>query len=202
VETVRSFTKGNGVHVVYDSVGKTTYEGSLNVLRPFGMLVLFGQSSGPVPPIDPLLLHQKVFSFLLGQALLIMSRTPPPSTTVPQKCSCPLPDIGEKRCRSGPRSRPKLTRRQFLVLLRCHPQRQSEPRVCPPGVAARQKGPRIDAPPPLDQKNLDGHRLRTLALRWRLPRRAPPLVLQPESLRMQTILDPLILRQMAMDTDP
>jgi NADPH2:quinone reductase len=59
VETVRSFTKGNGVHVVYDSVGKTTYEGSLNVLRPFGMLVLFGQSSGPVPPIDPLLLSQK-----------------------------------------------------------------------------------------------------------------------------------------------
>jgi NADPH:quinone reductase-like Zn-dependent oxidoreductase len=50
VETVRSFTKGNGVHVVYDSVGKTTYEGSLNVLRPLGMLVLFGQSGGPVPP--------------------------------------------------------------------------------------------------------------------------------------------------------
>src|SRR6266849_9578673 len=63
------FTKGNGVHVVYDSVGKTTYEGSLNVLRPFGMLVLFGQSSGPVPPIDPLLLHQKGSLFLTWPSL-------------------------------------------------------------------------------------------------------------------------------------
>jgi NADPH:quinone reductase len=69
VETVRSFTKGNGVHVVYDSVGKTTYEGSLNVLRPFGMLVLFGQSGGPVPPIDPLLLSQKGSLFLTWPSL-------------------------------------------------------------------------------------------------------------------------------------
>jgi 4-amino-4-deoxy-L-arabinose transferase-like glycosyltransferase len=69
VEMVRSFTRGNGVHVVYDSVGKTTYEGSLNVLRPFGMLVLFGQSSGPVPPIDPLLLHQKGSLFLTWPSL-------------------------------------------------------------------------------------------------------------------------------------
>src|SRR5262249_3751727 len=52
VDAVRSFTGGKGVHVVYDSVGKTTYEGSFNVLRPLGMLVLFGQSSGAVPPID------------------------------------------------------------------------------------------------------------------------------------------------------
>jgi NADPH:quinone reductase len=59
VEAVKKFTKGEGVQVVYDSVGKTTYEGSLNVLRPLGMLVLFGQSSGAVPPIDPLLLTQK-----------------------------------------------------------------------------------------------------------------------------------------------
>jgi NADPH:quinone reductase-like Zn-dependent oxidoreductase len=86
VETVRSFTKANGVHVVYDSVGKTTYEGSLNVLRPFGMLVLFGQSSGPVPPIARSFSTKRVLSFLLGQALLIMSRTPPASTTAPQKC--------------------------------------------------------------------------------------------------------------------
>jgi NADPH:quinone reductase len=69
VETVKQFTDGKGVHVVYDSVGKTTYEGSLNVLRPLGMLVLFGQSSGPVPPIDPLVLTQKGSLFLTRPSL-------------------------------------------------------------------------------------------------------------------------------------
>lgn len=68
-EAVRQFTKGEGVHVVYDSVGKATWEGSLNVLRPLGMLVLFGQSSGPVPPIDPLLLSQKGSLFLTRPSL-------------------------------------------------------------------------------------------------------------------------------------
>ena len=69
VEAVRRFTDGKGVHVVYDSVGKTTYEGSLNALRPLGMLVLFGQSSGPVPPIDPLVLTQKGSLFLTRPSL-------------------------------------------------------------------------------------------------------------------------------------
>lgn len=69
VEAVKRFTDGKGVHVVYDSVGKTTYEGSLNVLRPFGILVLFGQSSGPVPPIDPLVLTQKGSLFLTRPSL-------------------------------------------------------------------------------------------------------------------------------------
>jgi NADPH:quinone reductase len=69
VEAVKKFTHGKGVHVAYDSVGKTTYEGSLNVLRPLGMLVLFGQSSGPVPPIDPLLLSQKGSLFLTRPSL-------------------------------------------------------------------------------------------------------------------------------------
>ena len=69
VEAVKRFTDGKGVHVVYDSVGKTTYEGSLNVLRPLGMLVLFGQSSGPVPPIDPLVLTQKGSLFLTRPSL-------------------------------------------------------------------------------------------------------------------------------------
>jgi NADPH:quinone reductase len=69
VEAVKKFTQGKGVHVVYDSVGKTTYEGSLNLLRPLGMLVLFGQSSGPVPPIDPLLLTQKGSLFLTRPSL-------------------------------------------------------------------------------------------------------------------------------------
>jgi NADPH2:quinone reductase len=69
VEAVKQFTSGKGVHVVYDSVGKTTYEGSLNVLRPLGMLVLFGQSSGAVPAIDPLLLTQKGSLFLTRPSL-------------------------------------------------------------------------------------------------------------------------------------
>jgi NADPH2:quinone reductase len=69
VAAVKRFTDGKGVHVVYDSVGKTTYEGSLNVLRPLGMLVLFGQSSGPVPPIDPLVLTQKGSLFLTRPSL-------------------------------------------------------------------------------------------------------------------------------------
>jgi NADPH:quinone reductase len=51
---VRRLTGGRGVDVVYDSVGQATVEGSLASLRPRGLLVLFGQSSGPVPPLDPL----------------------------------------------------------------------------------------------------------------------------------------------------
>jgi NADPH2:quinone reductase len=49
---VKRLTGGKGVDVVYDSVGKTTFEGSLNCLRPRGLLALFGASSGPVPPFD------------------------------------------------------------------------------------------------------------------------------------------------------
>jgi NADPH2:quinone reductase len=50
-ETLR-LTNGQGVHVVYDSVGQATFDKSLSVLRPRGCLALFGQSSGPVPPFD------------------------------------------------------------------------------------------------------------------------------------------------------
>jgi NADPH2:quinone reductase len=57
-ETKR-FTDGKGVDVVYDSVGKTTFEKGLNVLRPRGMMVLFGGSSGAVPPFDLMALAQK-----------------------------------------------------------------------------------------------------------------------------------------------
>src|ERR1700720_947347 len=57
-ETKR-LTGGKGVDVVYDSVGKTTFDKGLNVLRPRGMMVLFGGSSGPVPPFDPMVLAQK-----------------------------------------------------------------------------------------------------------------------------------------------
>jgi NADPH2:quinone reductase len=57
-ETKR-LTGGKGVDVVYDGVGKVTFEKGLNVLRPRGMLVLFGASSGPVPPVDPVTLSEK-----------------------------------------------------------------------------------------------------------------------------------------------
>jgi len=60
----RKATGGKGVQVVYDSVGATTYMKSLASLAPRGMLVLFGQSSGVVPPIDPTLLAQKGSLFL------------------------------------------------------------------------------------------------------------------------------------------
>jgi NADPH:quinone reductase len=63
VETNR-LTGGKGVDVVYDSVGKTTFDKGLNVLRPRGMMVLFGGSSGAVAPIDPLVLTQKGSLFL------------------------------------------------------------------------------------------------------------------------------------------
>jgi NADPH2:quinone reductase len=60
----RRITGGRGVHVVYDSVGKTTFLPGLDLLVPRGMMVLFGQSSGPVDPIDPQLLNQKGSLFL------------------------------------------------------------------------------------------------------------------------------------------
>jgi NADPH2:quinone reductase len=62
-ETKRQ-TEGRGVNVVYDSVGKTTFDGSLDVLRPRGYLVLFGQSSGAVPPVNPQILNSKGSLFL------------------------------------------------------------------------------------------------------------------------------------------
>jgi NADPH2:quinone reductase len=55
----RRLTGGRGVDVVYDSVGRTTFEKSLNSLRPRGTLALFGQSSGPVPPVDLNILNGK-----------------------------------------------------------------------------------------------------------------------------------------------
>ena len=56
---VKRITGGKGVDVVYDSVGKTTFEQSLNCLRPRGLLALFGGSSGPVPPFDLIQLSSK-----------------------------------------------------------------------------------------------------------------------------------------------
>ena len=55
-DRVREHTDGHGVDVVYDGVGRSTFEGSLAALRPRGVLALFGGASGPVPPVDPMAL--------------------------------------------------------------------------------------------------------------------------------------------------
>jgi NADPH:quinone reductase len=69
VETKR-LTGGKGVDVVYDSVGKTTFDKGLNILRPRGMMVLFGGSSGSVPAFDPIVLSQKGSLFLTRPTLV------------------------------------------------------------------------------------------------------------------------------------
>lgn len=68
-QEVKRLTNGRGVDVVYDSVGKTTFDKSLNCLRPKGMMALFGSSSGPVPPVDPHTLNVKGSLFLTRPSL-------------------------------------------------------------------------------------------------------------------------------------
>jgi NADPH2:quinone reductase len=70
VDRVRTITDGRGVDVVYDSVGKTTFMSSLDCLRPKGMLVSFGQASGPVPPFDVGVLSAKGALFLTRPTLM------------------------------------------------------------------------------------------------------------------------------------
>jgi NADPH:quinone reductase len=66
---VKRLTDGKGVDVVYDSVGKTTFDKSLNCLRPRGLLALFGASSGPVPPFDLIQLNSKGSLFVTRPTL-------------------------------------------------------------------------------------------------------------------------------------
>ena len=66
---VKRLTNSQGVNVVYDSVGKTTFEKSLNCLKPLGYMVLYGQSSGPVAPFDPAILVAKGSLFLTHPSL-------------------------------------------------------------------------------------------------------------------------------------
>ncbi len=68
-QAVAELTDGEGVDVVYDSVGATTFEDSLRCLRPRGVMVLYGQSSGPVPPVDPQLLNRRGSLFLTRPSL-------------------------------------------------------------------------------------------------------------------------------------
>jgi NADPH2:quinone reductase len=74
-EEARRMTEGKGVQVVYDSVGSTTYMKSLDSLAPRGLLALFGQSSGAVPPFDPALLAQKGSLFMTRPSLAHYSAT-------------------------------------------------------------------------------------------------------------------------------
>ena len=70
LEAVRRLTGGRGVDVVYDSVGKTTAEKSLDCLAPRGMVVFYGNASGPVPAVDPLVLSRKGSLFLTRPSLV------------------------------------------------------------------------------------------------------------------------------------
>jgi len=71
---IKKLTGGRGVDVAYDSVGMATYEKSMASLAPRGMLVLYGQSSGAVPPIDPLLLSARGSLFLTRPSLAHYTR--------------------------------------------------------------------------------------------------------------------------------
>jgi NADPH2:quinone reductase len=75
-DAARTFTNGRGVDVVYDGVGKETFEGSLNSLRPRGMLVSFGNASGAVPEFKPLVLSQKGSLFFTRPTLAHYTLTP------------------------------------------------------------------------------------------------------------------------------
>lgn len=69
-QRVRDITGGEGVAVVYDGVGKDTFMGSLDSLRPMGMMVSYGNASGPVAPFDPILLSQKGSLFITRPTLM------------------------------------------------------------------------------------------------------------------------------------
>ncbi len=68
-DRVREITNGEGVPVVYDSIGAATFEGSLNCLRPLGIMVTYGNATGPVPPFAPGLLAQKGSLFVTRPSL-------------------------------------------------------------------------------------------------------------------------------------
>jgi len=69
-DRVRELTDGEGVPVVYDSIGKATFEGSLDCLRPLGMMVTYGNATGPVPDFSPALLAQKGSLFITRPSLM------------------------------------------------------------------------------------------------------------------------------------
>ena len=74
-ERVREITNGKGVPVVYDSIGKDTFEGSLDCLSPRGFMVTFGNASGPVPPFEPAILSQKGSLYITRPTLMAYTAT-------------------------------------------------------------------------------------------------------------------------------
>ena len=76
VERVREITNGEGVPVVYDSVGKDTFESSLKCLRPYGLLASFGNASGPVPPVDLSILSQLGSLYVTRPSLVTYTAKP------------------------------------------------------------------------------------------------------------------------------
>jgi NADPH2:quinone reductase len=75
VARVKDITGGKGVKVVYDSIGKDTFERSLDCLRPFGLLASFGNASGPVPPFAPGILAPKGSLYVTRQTLFTHTAT-------------------------------------------------------------------------------------------------------------------------------
>jgi NADPH2:quinone reductase len=75
VERVKDITRGEGVPVVYDSVGKDTWDQSLNCLAPFGLMASFGNASGPVPPFAPGILGPKGSLYVTRQTLFTHTST-------------------------------------------------------------------------------------------------------------------------------
>ena len=73
---IKKLTRGRGLHVVYDSVGRDTFDKSLDCLRLRGMMVLFGQSSGPVPPFNLGILNTKGSLFVARPTLAHYVHTP------------------------------------------------------------------------------------------------------------------------------
>jgi NADPH2:quinone reductase len=76
VERVREITSGQGVPVAYDSVGKDTFESSLRCLRPYGLMVSFGNASGPVPPVDLGILAQLGSLYVTRPTLMTYTAKP------------------------------------------------------------------------------------------------------------------------------
>jgi NADPH2:quinone reductase len=72
----KRLTENRGVDVVYDSVGAATFSKGLNVIKPRGLMALFGQSSGPVPPFDPTILNQKGSLYVTRPSLTHYAATP------------------------------------------------------------------------------------------------------------------------------
>lgn len=76
VDRVKAITKGRGLPVVYDSIGKDTFPGSLDCLQPRGLFVAFGNASGPIPPINSQILAQKGSLYMTRPALPSYTGTP------------------------------------------------------------------------------------------------------------------------------